>query len=148
MTQVHQRDVVDVLLAQHSDIKALFNQVATAQGEQKRERFQELVRLLTIHESAEEQVVHPAARQALGDDGHRVVDTRLEEEREAMRALAELDDLGVGHPGFDDRLAALAADIFEHAAHEEAEEFTRLRATVGSEELQRMTAVFEAAENR
>jgi hemerythrin superfamily protein len=146
VTQVHQRDVVDVLLAQHSAIKALFNQVATAEGEQKRERFQDLVRLLTIHESAEEQVVHPAARRALGDDGHRVVDTRLEEETRAMRALAELADLGVGHPGFDDRLAALAAEIVEHAAHEEAEEFTRLRATVGAEELQLMTAVFEAAE--
>jgi hemerythrin superfamily protein len=148
VTQVHQRDVVDVLLAQHSAIQALFNQVATAQGDRKRERFHDLVRLLTIHESAEEQVVHPAARRALGEDGHRVVDARREEEAAARRALSELSDLGVEHPGFDERLAMLAGDVAEHAAHEEAEEFTRLRATVEPEALQRMTSLVEAAGNR
>lgn len=146
MTQVHQRDVVDILLTQHNEIKALFNRIAVAQGEQKRELFYDLVRLLAVHESAEEQIVHPAARKALGENGDRVVDERLHEEAEAKRVLSDLYDVGVDHPEFNERLARFAEDVVEHATHEENEEFVHLRRTVGPERLQRMATVFQTAE--
>ena len=78
MTDVAQQDVVALLLEQHNQIKTLFNQVSTARGTQKRELFEDLVRLLAVHESAEEEVVHPAGRpaepdgrRAQGRGGHR-----------------------------------------------------------------------------
>jgi hemerythrin superfamily protein len=146
VTQVHHRDVVDVLQSQHAEIKTLLNRVATAQGGQKRGLFYELVRLLAIHESAEEQIVHPAARKALGERGDEIVDARLHEEADAKRVLAELYDLGVEHPQFNERLALFAEDVVAHASREETEEFTELRRTVPPEKLQRMSAVFQAAE--
>ena len=51
MTATQQKDAVDVLLAQHEQIKALFGQVMSASGEEKRERFEDLVRLLAVHEA-------------------------------------------------------------------------------------------------
>jgi len=54
-----EQDVVDLLLSQHNEVKALFARVKSSTGEAKRDAFQELVRLLAVHESAEEQVVHP-----------------------------------------------------------------------------------------
>ena len=46
MTNVqHRNDVIDLILLQHSEIKALFNRLAMARGEQKRDLFQDLVRL-------------------------------------------------------------------------------------------------------
>ncbi|MEV6929478.1 hemerythrin domain-containing protein [Dactylosporangium sp. NPDC051485] len=146
MTQVHQRDVVDVLLAQHEEIKALFSRVATAQGDRKRSEFYDLVRLLAVHESAEEQLVHPAARKAIGEGGQRVVAERLHEEAEAKRMLSDLYDLGVDHPEFHERLARCAQHVVAHATNEEREEFSQLRSNVGPEQLRRMAAVFEAAE--
>ena len=74
MTDVAQQDVVALLLEQHNQIKTLFNQVSTARGTQKRELFEDLVRLLAVHESAEEEVVHPAARRSI-NGGDQVVES-------------------------------------------------------------------------
>ncbi|GAA2362427.1 DUF2795 domain-containing protein [Dactylosporangium salmoneum] len=57
-----QYDVVEILLARHTEIKQMFTRVSSAQGRQKEELFHELVRMLAVHENAEEIVVHPAAR--------------------------------------------------------------------------------------
>src|SRR3954462_5016875 len=139
------RDVVDLLLEQHDEIKSLFGQVQQAQGAAKQELFQDLVRLLAVHESAEETVVHPVARRAL-DDGEQEVQRRLDEEDRAKKELAELYDLGVEHPDFDRRLQAFAAEVTEHATREEAEEFLRLRGTVQADRLRTMAGALRAAE--
>ncbi|HEX5540582.1 MAG TPA: hemerythrin domain-containing protein [Micromonospora sp.] len=143
MTTAQKQDVVDFLKSQHEQIKSLFSQVKSAQGTEKRERFQELVRLLAVHESAEEQIVHPEARAAAGDQ---VVDARLHEEHEAKHALAELYDMGVDHPQFDSKLDMLAKAVIEHAEREEREEFPKLRERVSANRLQQMTEAVGAAE--
>src|SRR2546423_8074790 len=80
-TEARQQDVVDLLLSQHNQVKALFAEVRTAQGKAKQEAFQRLVRLLAGHESAREQVVDPAGRT---HDGDSVVEARLPEGRDAQ----------------------------------------------------------------
>jgi hemerythrin superfamily protein len=140
-----QQDVVDLLVDQHRDTKDLFSKVAAAKGERRRALFEDLVRFLAVHESAEEVVVHPAARKRIAA-GNEVVERRLREENEAKDALAELYDLGVDHPEFDGKLAALAEMVLAHAGNEEREEFTALRDSVSREELLRMANSLEAAE--
>ena len=140
-----EQDVVDLLLEQHGQIKLLFSQVAEADGDQKRELFEDLVRLLAVHESAEEEVVHPTARRKL-DDGDDIVDSRLEEEDQAKHTLADLYDLGVDHPDFDSRLRTLAGAVTRHATNEETEEFSRLREILQPDELRRMAGAVKAAE--
>jgi hemerythrin superfamily protein len=146
MTTTGQRDVVQVLLDQHEQIKTLFADVRDAEGVRKRELFEELVRLLAIHESAEEIVVHPRARREIqaGDD---VVSARLDEEQGAKRSLVALYDLGVDHPTFDRRLAELARAVSEHAANEEAEEFRYLRENVSPQRLREMAGAVQVAES-
>jgi len=141
-THVDQQDVVDLLISQHNDIKALFARVKSAQGEQKRQAFQDLVRLLAVHESAEEQVVHPAARRSADT----VVEARLREESEAKKVLTELYELGPDAAGFDARFAAFEQAVLAHAQHEEQEEFPQLRRTSEGETLQRMVGAVRAAE--
>jgi hemerythrin-like domain-containing protein len=145
MTTAQEQDVVDLLLEQHDEIKSLFSQVETAQGAAKRELFEDLVRLLAVHESAEEEVVHPTARRKL-DDGEQVVDERLEEEDEAKHALAELYDMGVDHSEFNGKLSTLAQAVTQHAMREESEEFLRLRQTLEPDQLRRMAGALRAAE--
>ncbi len=138
-------DAVDLLLSQHEQIKALFEEVSMARGDRKRELFDDLVRLLAAHETAEEEVVHPIARRNL-DDGDDIVDDRLAEESSAKQALSDLYEMGVDAPDFDEALAELAEDVIAHADAEEAEEFLLLRDALEPEQLQRMATAIRAAE--
>jgi hypothetical protein len=142
-TTQRQQNVLDLLLAQHGEIKAMFAELATAQGARKRELFEDLVRLLAVHESAEELVVHPVARRQAGDA---VVEARLAEEDQAKHALADLYDLGVDHAEFDSRLSNLADAVVSHATREETEEFANMREKVPAERLERMAGALRAAE--
>jgi hemerythrin superfamily protein len=143
LTRERDQDVVDLLLDQHSQIKSLFQRVSLARGDHRRDLFEDLVRLLAVHESAEEQVVHPRARAQVGDA---VVEERLHEEDLAKQAVAELWDRGVTDPEFGDRLVVLAQAVIDHAVHEETAEFPVLRQNLSDGQLRRMAGAVRAAE--
>lgn len=137
-------DVVDVLKAQHEQIRDLLSRLKSGPSD-KEAVFTELVRLLAVHESAEEEVVHPAAaRAAFGIEP--LVKARRAEENEAKKALSELYDLGVDHPEFDEKLAQFADAVTEHAEHEENEEFELLRGTFSATQLRHMATSVRIAE--
>lgn len=138
-------DAVDLLLAQHARIEELFRQVLAAAGEERRDRFQELARLLSVHETAEEEVVHPLARATI-DAGDDVVDARLSEEHDAKELLADLIERGVEAPDFADRLRTLRAEVLQHAKREERYEFYRLRDKVDEATAKRLLKAVRAAE--
>lgn len=139
-------DVVELLLGQHQQIRDLFAEVRTAQsGQPRREAFERLVRMLAVHETAEEMVVHPAARSAV-EGGGDVVDDRIAEEREAKEMLKALESMDVEDPGFPRRLDELRRAVLDHAAHEEAYEFRYLRRAYDDERLRTMAGAVRAAE--
>ncbi|MBB4906227.1 hemerythrin domain-containing protein [Actinophytocola algeriensis] len=140
-----EQDVVDLLLRQHTQIRDLFIEVESATGKARTDAFQRLVRLLAVHETAEEQVVHPLTRLRVhgGDD---IVDDRLAEEHSAKETLAELEKMGPDAPEFPQLLDQLRIDVLDHASKEEAYEFRYLRREVGGAELRTMTAAVKAAE--
>ena len=140
-----EQNVLELLVDQHAQIRKLFAEIELATGKRRQSLFEDLVRLLAAHETAEEEVVHPAARREL-DRGDDIVEGRLKEEDDAKRALADLYDLGVDHPEFDGRLRSLANAVTQHARHEESQEFARLAKTVKPDELRKMADVVRAAE--
>jgi hemerythrin superfamily protein len=139
------QDVVDLLIDQHKQMKSLFSRVSAARGAEKQERFEDLVRLLAVHETAEEEVVHPVARRKI-ENGEKVTDARLLEENALKKALSDLHDLGVDHPDFAGRLATLAGEVVDHSTYEENEEFTPLRRAVTDKQLRKMAETVRAAE--
>ena len=138
------KDVVDLLRDQHQQIRGLFNEVETSTPEHRQEAFDRLRRFLAVHETAEEEIVHPLARKAA--NGEAVVEARLTEEHAAKRMLAELEDMGADSPQFPPRFAEFRRAVLDHAEHEEREEFPRLRTTRGEQELRSMATVVKAAE--
>ncbi|WP_155368453.1 hemerythrin domain-containing protein [Catellatospora vulcania] len=144
MTTARQ-DVIDTLLGQHQQIKLLFAQVESATGEHKQELFTELVATLAVHETVEQQLVHPLAEREL-PDGAQVVPSRLAEEDEARQALSDLYAQGVADAGFDAALAVLRDAVAAHAEAEEELEFLRLREVTEPAELARMAAVMQSAQ--
>ncbi|HKO49815.1 MAG TPA: hemerythrin domain-containing protein [Polyangiaceae bacterium] len=138
-------DVVTFLKAQHQQIKELLSEVRTTHGEQRESTFTELRRLLAVHETAEELIVHPAASKALAD-GESIVNVRLREENKAKKELSALEDLEVDSAEFEAKFGTLAMDVLAHADAEERQEFQPLAQGLDSEQLVRMRRAVEFAE--
>jgi hemerythrin superfamily protein len=138
-------DVVSFLKEQHEQIRAAFSQVNATSGEERETAFYALRRLLAVHETAEEEIVHPAARRAL-PDGEVIVEARLREENAAKKVLSELENLDVDSTAFESQFATLQASVLAHAEAEEREEFERLGSRFDEDRLNRMRKAMDFAE--
>jgi hypothetical protein len=138
-------DVVEFLVHQHGRIRDLMMEVLAATGEPRKAAFRELVRLLSVHETAEEEVVHPAARRRL-EAGGSIIDDRLQEEHEAKELLEQLDGMDSDAPEFLPLFRRMRTAVITHAVHEQRYEFSYLRQNVSAVELAGMRALVQAAE--
>jgi hypothetical protein len=118
---------------------------AGSTGDDKRDAFNDLVRLLTVHETAEEELVHPLAS-TLVEGGDALINNRLVEERQAKKMLAALVDAGPDDEGFDTALLMLRDAVLAHTRREERYEFTQLRQRVPAEQLRALAGLVGAAE--
>jgi hemerythrin superfamily protein len=140
-----QTDVIDLLRRQHGLIRDLFDEVEAATSEQRPEVFGRLVRLLAVHETAEEEIVHPYARKTL-DGGQGVVDDRLKEEKAAKELLSRLDQMDTNAPEFLPLLDKLRVSVLEHARAEERYEFYQLSHKTSEQQRRAMAFGVKAAE--
>ncbi|MFE2431696.1 hemerythrin domain-containing protein [Streptomyces sp. NPDC059373] len=136
-------DVVGILLQQHARIRDLFGEVRTANGDRKKQVFDELKAVLAVHETAEEMIVRPAAKKAAGKAE---ADARNHEEKEANKVLAELETMDIGSAAFDALLAEFEQSVIDHAEHEEREEFPAVRREYDEVQLHSMGSRLLAAE--
>lgn len=137
-------DVVDLLLAQHHEVRELFSAVQGG-AQDRTDAFECLVRLLAVHETAEEEVVYPALR-STGDEGERIAEARKAEEAEAKQQLSDLERLGVDGDGFDAQLQTFRTAVLAHAENEEREVFPLLRRSLDADKLSSMRSALEMAE--
>lgn len=137
-------DVVDLLIHQHTRVRDLLAQVLQTGGEQRREAFRQIVHLLSVHETAEEEVVHPAARSLARGD--LVVEDRLQEEHDAKELLERLDGMDGDDPAFIPLFQRLRTAVITHAIYEQRYEFNRLRQHVGETQRVTMRLLVQAAE--
>ncbi|GHH86390.1 hemerythrin [Streptomyces sulfonofaciens] len=141
--QLPSGDVVAILLQQHARIRDLFGQVRAAHGQERKARFDELRALLAVHETAEEMIIRPVAKDTAGEAE---ADARNHEEDEANRVLARLERMDLESPEFERELAEFERSVGDHAEHEEAEEFPAVRGGRDEDQLRRMGGRLEKAE--
>ena len=122
-------DVIDMLKQQHAQIRRAFRRAALP-GPIRHRAFHDLVRLLAIHEAAEEAHVHPKARRAL-PGGKALAAARRREEKEAKRLISRLYRIGPDGSGYLRALREVRRVVLAHAGREEREEFRALRRAVG-----------------
>jgi hypothetical protein len=121
MTDVDQNvDVVTLIKQQHEQVRGLMQSITSAPSDARRDDFEMLVRLLAVHETAEEMTVYPALRK-MGDAAAKVADARAAEEDEAKKVLAHLESLDTTTPEFEQAFLAFSKDVERHASSEEAE---------------------------
>ena len=121
MTQATQT-ATSLLRERHEQIKSMFEETLAASGDARAELFDCLRATLAVHETVEEMLVHPIARQ-VGPEADAVVEARLAEEKEATKKLAELEKLGANGDQFARHLATFQQAVLKHAEAEENELF-------------------------
>jgi hemerythrin superfamily protein len=114
-------------------------------GPDRKNAFDRLVRLLAVHETAEEEIIHPLARHAL-PGGEEIVDDRLEEEHRAKEKLARIEGMDPETPQFLTELDELRIAVLTHARAEERYEFQRIRGELGDAQRRGLAAAVKIAE--
>lgn len=137
-----QRDVIDLIQADHQEFRTLFDSIDTIPPDQREDLFRTLVAELARHEAAEEALVHRALRDDV-PDGESVAEQVLEEESGAERLLADMEKMDPTSSDFLDAFIRLRDDVIGHADHEEREEHPRLREQLDEQQLRDMADKWE-----
>ncbi len=143
-----QRDVVDVLTADHREFDRIFTELEGLRGRSEPEiltRKRELVDEVTIglvkHSVAEETQVYPRVEKQIAKDE---AEHSKHEHAEAEETMKRLERMDPDDPGFDGAVAELIAEIRHHVQEEESRMFSELRANFSREELVEMAEKVES----
>ena len=143
-----QRDVVDLLSADHREFEQIFQQLEGLRGatdEQSVRRKRELVDEVTIglvkHSVAEETQVYPEVQKKIDKEEAK---HSQEEHAEAEKTMKKLERMKAEDPQFDSAVAELIQEIRHHVQEEEGRMFTELRASFSRDELVKMAEKVES----
>jgi hemerythrin superfamily protein len=128
-------DVIRILLEQHAQVRDLFAEVQKAPAHQRQEPFDRLRALLAVHETGEELVLRPQAKDSAWKE---VATERNQEEGEANEVLKSLEDLDSSSEAFLARLQEFEKSVDEHAEAEETEEFPRVLQALDADERRKL----------
>ena len=133
--------LVDVLVAQHVEARALFRAAARADVGERDAAYAALVRYLALHVAAEWAALNPP-----GQGGPVPPPGAQADHRDLTIAVQRMDDLGTRCPTFRVQLAELAAMADRHVLASETDRVPRFVATHADEDLQRAVDALQAAE--
>jgi hemerythrin superfamily protein len=143
-----QRDVVDLLTADHREFERIFQQLEGLRGatdeasvQRKRELVDEVTIGLVKHSVAEETQVYPRVEKKIDEDE---AEHSKEEHAEAEETMKRLERMDADDPEFDGAVAELVREIRHHAQEEESRMFTELRSTFSRAELVEMAEKVES----
>jgi hemerythrin-like domain-containing protein len=143
VTQIDsQRDVVDLLSADHREFDRIFTELEGLFGQsgpdvlrRKRELVDEVTIGLVKHSVAEETRVYPKVEQQVDREE---AENSKHEHAEAEETMKRLERMDPEDPQFDTEVATLIREIRQHVEHEESRMFTELRAAFTREQLVEM----------
>jgi Hemerythrin HHE cation binding domain len=133
------------ILEDHARITLMFTALTEASTADEREKcFGDLLRKLMVHETAEQEVVYPLAREASG--GGPLVQERPREEKGTEHLLKSFEGTEPDAPDFAVVLDPLHAAVLEHVVREEREEFPMIEQAKDGRQPERLATLFRAAE--
>jgi hemerythrin superfamily protein len=134
-----QRDVIEILSADHREVEAMFTELETLMGSRsgtEDELRKDLVDQATIelvrHAVAEEVAVYPAVKAKVSAEE---AERAKREHAEAEETMKRLEGLDPNDEAFEDELRKLMSEIRAHVVEEEAEMFPRMRQVMSGDEL-------------
>jgi hemerythrin superfamily protein len=138
-------DLIDLLIAQHRQVRRLLDDLGGDSSNPRLDTFPRLVRLLSLHETAEEVVLYPVVRANL-DEGRELAAKLIDEERRLKARLVYMEAAGAATATFQVRLPSFTSTVLRHMEHEEIEIFPALRASRDVTTLGGLATALSAAE--
>jgi hemerythrin superfamily protein len=125
-------NALEILTEDHRAVDQLFDAFERADKDdrdRKNTLVQRACELLTIHAIVEEELLYPAAREALGSDGKLDVDEAFVEHYLVKTLIEKFTQLKAGDQGFDATFKVLKENVTHHVEEEESELFPEIRKT-------------------
>ncbi len=126
------QDALKWLEAEHRAVEKLFEAFEKADDgdlERKSTLVQRACELLTMHAIVEEEILYPAAKEALGEDDKDDVNEAYVEHFLVKTLIEKFTTLKAGDEGFDATFKVLTENVNHHVEEEESELFPELRKT-------------------
>ena len=151
-TQAKQQDAIQLLMADHEEVGALFKQFQKAKdgGSQKADIVQQICKALSVHAEIEEEIFYPAVRDALAEkDAEDLLDEAEVEHASIKSLVAQLQDAGPEDELFDAKVKVLCEYVNHHVKEEEGEMFPKVKKTgldleeLGAELMERKQELME-----
>ena len=125
-----QPDAVQLLTAEHSEVKALFKEYQKlVDGEKSDDEKETLARqicfMLTVHATTEEEILYPPARDEL--DEQDLLDEAEVEHGSAKELIAQIEAGTPDEALYDARVKVLGEYVEHHVKEEEGELFPKLK---------------------
>ena len=132
-SQPPHHDALQLLMAEHRDVKAMFQAyrklaVAAGRGDERMLLASQICVALSVHTQMEEEILYPAARTVLTKDED-IVDEAYVEHAGAKSLIAQIKTMTSDQPLFDAKVRVLGEYIDHHVKEEETEFFPKLRKT-------------------
>lgn len=127
------KDALLSLMAEHSEVKALFQRFqkladAGARDDDRMLLASQICVALTLHMQMEEEILYPAARTVLTQDKD-TVDEAYVEHAGARTLIAQIKTMTTDQPLYDAKVKVLGEYVDHHVREEETEFFPKLRKT-------------------
>jgi hemerythrin superfamily protein len=147
MTTMSTTDVIELLLSDHEEAKALLGRFDDIVPTERAGYFAEVVTALVRHEVAEEHVVYPIIRYA-SPGGEQEAKARIAEQTEAETLLVAMGKLDASSAEFALQFATLRHAVLEHARAEEGSTFPLLEQMEDAESRVALGGRYEHAKAR
>ncbi|MDC8760123.1 hemerythrin domain-containing protein [Janthinobacterium fluminis] len=123
-------DAISLLTADHQKVRQLLQQFTELQNDDeqldlKLELVEQICFELTVHALAEEELLYPAVRAALGDDD--LVDEAEADHAGLKDLVSQLEEMEADDAELDATVAVLLEQLERHIALEEEEMFARVK---------------------
>jgi hemerythrin superfamily protein len=120
-------DALTMLRADHEEVLDMFEQFEAmkSDGPKKKALVEKICNELTIHTTIEEEILYPAAREAIGDDD--LMDEADVEHQGAKDLIAKILAQNPGDDHYDAKVTVLGENIKHHVKEEHAEMFPKIK---------------------
>lgn len=141
-------DAIELLKADHDEVRGMFEEFEKAkeagEAERMRELQQKIFSELETHTRLEEEIFYPAVRELDDEEMTETVAEGIQEHHVVKVLMREIDDVK-GDETFESKMTVLIENVEHHAGEEEDELFPKVREQVTQEWLDDIGAQMEAA---
>ena len=141
-------DAIQLLTADHNEVRGLFEQFRQAEEAEDMDRMKEVQKQifaeLETHTRIEEDIFYPAVREADEEELGDTVAEGVQEHHVVKVLMREIEDVS-GEETYIAKMKVLMENVEHHADEEESEMFPDVREKMGEPRLEELGAELEAA---